>query len=121
MSRIDIVAPCQPFHDFWWPVSKPLTGHHDACAVVGFNDVPRCDIGRTVCADDLPIGTARKNATIELWSAHAAAKDADDTPLAIGCAAETGDAFQLCENRENGSLYQNDGNPLEHQLLTGRN
>jgi hypothetical protein len=77
------------------------------------------DIGSTVCADDLPIGAARKNPPVELWPAHTATEDADDTPLAIGCAAETGDALELCENRENGLLSQHDGNPLEPQLLTG--
>ncbi len=96
---------------------KPLAGDHDACAVVGFDDVARFDIGSTVCADDLPIRAARKNPPIELWSAHAAAEDADDTPFAIGCAAETGDALKLCVNRENGLLSQHDGNPLGPQLV----
>ena len=66
MSRIDIVAPRQPFHYFGRPMPEPLAGDHDAGAVVGFDDVPRFDVGSTICADDLPIGTARKNPPIEL-------------------------------------------------------
>src|SRR4029078_1057765 len=118
-SRIDIVAPRQPFHCFWGPVPNPIAGDHDACAGLCFNDVARFDIGSTVGADDLPIGASRKDAAIELWSVHAAAEDAYDTPLAIGRTAETGDAFEFCRNRENGLLSEHDGNPLEPQLLAG--
>src|SRR6185312_13474194 len=106
MSRIDIVAPRQPFHYLGWSVPKPVAGDHDTRTLVGFDDVTRLDISGSVCADNLPIRAAWKNPPIELWSAHASAKDADHAPFAIGCAAETGDALELCVDRENGLFSQ---------------
>src|SRR5262245_35910040 len=108
MSGIDIVAPRQPFHDFGRSMPNPLAGDHNARTIVSFDDVARFDIGSTICADDLPIGTAWKNPSIELWPAHAAAEDTDHAPLTVGCAAQTGDALELCENRENGLLPEHD-------------
>ena len=98
MTRIDIVAPRQSFHHLGRPVAQALAADHDQRAGVGFDGIARPDIGGAVVADNLPIGAARKDAAVEFGSIHASAEDADDAPLAVRRAAETGHGLEFGAN-----------------------
>jgi len=79
-------------------VAQALAGDHDQRSGPGLDGIPRLDIGSAVAADDLPIGAAREDATVELQPAHGSADDPDHTAFAIGRAPETGDSLEFSAN-----------------------
>lgn len=90
------------------PVPQAFAGDHNESPGVAFDGVARLDIGGAVTADDLPIGATRQNAAGKLWSAHAAAENADHTALAIRRAAEICDGLKFGVNCENWLFAQHE-------------
>src|SRR5215470_14046459 len=70
-------------------MTQPIAADQNARATLRLDDVTRLNVGGPVGANDLPIGAARQDATVQLRTFNTPLKDLDHAPFAERGAAHT--------------------------------